>query len=412
MVLILRNCFNVCRQIIHDTANQGVNKTVSAISRLTAINPSGAYNQITEKLTTSNAESIISQFDVIVDATDNFEARYIINDACVLHKKPLVSGSSVGLEGQATVFLPHESACYRCLYPTQSFAESCRSCANAGVLGPVPGLIGCIQAIETIKLLLLKGSKETRNTAASQLECLVGRQILYDASVGSFHTFTLPARSVDCAVCGDHPTILSLADTERELQQVQCDNASRMNTIAPALDAAHVKSVSEVRDLIAAAGVGVAAVVVLDVRSVVQFNLSSFIYSDIVSGEGGDKLKTFSGSSECLKHIEHHDKESATYLINVPLDTLRGGKGSTAVRDTNKAVQLQQLRTILQRIGSNSSDTAGRVSLLVLCRRGIDSVTATQLLLSDLQLDNVDIYNVKGGLTAWKGEVEPDFPFY
>lgn len=405
------------RQVIHDTTNQNLNKTTSAISRLTAINPTVSYNQITEKLSADNAESIIQQFDVIVDATDNFEARYIINDACVLHKKPLISGSAVGLEGQATVFLPYQSACYRCLYPTQSFAESCRSCANAGVLGPVPGLIGCIQAIETIKLLL-KGTSEDNAASASaaQLECLVGRQVLYDASVGSFHTFSLPPRSPDCAVCGDHPTILSLADTSRELHQTQCDNAAMMSRFAPALDAAHIKSASEVRDTIAS---GSSPVIVLDVRSVVQFQLSSFVYSDVVGGEAGDKLRIFPNTSELLQFLEKEapQKEQqpefrGTYLVNVPLDTLRGGKGSLAVRSENKTVQLQQLRDVIARVRSSSGSMTAEVTLFVLCRRGIDSVTATQLLLSDLNFEDVSIFNVKGGLTAWKSEVEPDFPFY
>ena len=403
--------------MIHDSANQGMPKTTSAISRLSAINPTLSYNEINVKLSANNAESIIKDFDVIVDATDNFEARYIINDACVLHRKPLVSGSAVGLEGQATVFIPYESACYRCLYPSQSFAESCRSCANAGVLGPVPGLIGCLQAIETIKLLLLKGSKSS-TSPSSQLECLVGRQILYDASVGSFHTFTLPSRSTECAVCGDHPSILCLADTERELLQTHCDNVAQMNRIAPALDSAHVKSADEVKNLVLAGYSGSttednvgSTVLVLDVRSVVQFNLSSWVYSTILAGEGNaDRLLAFPDLSTCNTYAEESGKKRVTYLVNVPLDSLRGGKGSTALREINKTACLQQLSDVIELI--RPSNRAARVSMLVLCRRGIDSVTATQLLLQDWQGEGVDIFNVKGGLTAWKNEVEPDFPFY
>ena len=249
---------NLHRQVLHDTKSQGQLKCESAIQRMKALNPTIQCTSSSVKLTVENAMACFEDFDVVVDATDNFEARYIINDACVLLGKPLVSGSAVGLEGQITVFAPRIGPCYRCVYPTISQLESCRSCANAGVLGPVPGLIGCMQAMETIKVILSKEDiiakvKQARENHQQQtevesslqvmnnndkrlpietssstigkslvgkdLQTLIGRQVFYDATVGEFYNFILPPRNLHCAVCGDQPTICSMEQCDEFLKK-------------------------------------------------------------------------------------------------------------------------------------------------------------------------------------------------
>jgi adenylyltransferase/sulfurtransferase len=151
-------------------------------------------------LTSENALDIISQYDIVVNGMDNFPARYLTNDACVLLRKPLVDGSVLLFDGQATVYLPGKG-CYRCLYPTPPPPGLVPSCAEAGVLGALPGVIGCIQAIETIKLILGVG------------ESLSGRLLLFDALSMEWRSVRIN-RDPECAVCGDHPTVTALIDYE------------------------------------------------------------------------------------------------------------------------------------------------------------------------------------------------------
>lgn len=145
---------NLHRQVIHKTQDVGMNKAESARRAVHALNPTISCITVPEPLTESNALSLISDHDCIVDASDNPQTRYLINDACVLSGKPLVSGSAMGTEGQLTVYnYQNIGPCYRCLYPNPNATEGSKSCADNGVLGPVPGLIGVLQAVETIKVL-------------------------------------------------------------------------------------------------------------------------------------------------------------------------------------------------------------------------------------------------------------------
>jgi adenylyltransferase/sulfurtransferase len=144
---------NLHRQVIHKANDVGLNKAESARRAVQDLNPSISCTIITEPLTTSNALKLISSHDCVVDASDNPQTRYLINDACVLSGKPLVSGSAMGTEGQLTVYNYNDGPCYRCLYPKPNATEGSKSCADNGVLGPVPGLIGILQAIETMKVV-------------------------------------------------------------------------------------------------------------------------------------------------------------------------------------------------------------------------------------------------------------------
>lgn len=192
---------NLQRQIIHGTRDVGRPKIASARDRIKNINPKINVISFETKLTSQNALDIIKDFDVVADGTDNFPTRYLVNDACVLLGKPNVYGSVFRFEGQASVFHAEEGACYRCLYPEPPPPGLVPSCAEGGILGVLPGIIGCIQANETIKLLIGGG------------EPLINRLLLFDAWKMRFRELKLN-KDANCPICGKNPTIRELIDYE------------------------------------------------------------------------------------------------------------------------------------------------------------------------------------------------------
>jgi adenylyltransferase/sulfurtransferase len=190
---------NLQRQIIHGTSDLGRPKLESARDRIEDINPNVKVETFGEPLSSENALEIFEDFDVIVDGTDNFPTRYLVNDASVLTGKPNVYGSIFRFEGQASVFFAEEGPCYRCLYPEPPPPGLVPSCAEGGVLGILPGAIGTIQATETVKLILGIG------------EPLIGRLLLYDALGMSFREMKL-RKDPNCPVCGENPTVTELID--------------------------------------------------------------------------------------------------------------------------------------------------------------------------------------------------------
>jgi molybdopterin/thiamine biosynthesis adenylyltransferase len=192
---------NLQRQILHTTDRIGESKVSSAKRTLEALNPDVKIVGYEERLSAANIDRIIAGYDVVIDGADNFPTRYLLNDASVKHRIPVVHGSIYRFEGQVTVFKPFEGPCYRCLFPEPPPPELAPSCAEAGVLGVLPGVIGTIQATEAIKLLLGIGDP------------LVGRYLLYDALEGSFREVRL-RRDPECPVCGEHPTITDYIDYE------------------------------------------------------------------------------------------------------------------------------------------------------------------------------------------------------
>ena len=190
---------NLQRQVIHGTKDVGKKKLDSAAESMLDINPHIQIDKYEVALTSDNAMSIIRDYDMVIDGTDNFPTRYLVNDACVLSGKPNVYGSIFRFEGQATVFAYESGPCYRCLYPEPPPPGLVPSCAEGGVLGILPGTIGLIQATEAVKLILGVG------------EPLVGRLVLYDALAMKFRELKL-RRNPECPVCGDHPTVNKLID--------------------------------------------------------------------------------------------------------------------------------------------------------------------------------------------------------
>lgn len=190
---------NLQRQVIHGTKDIGRKKLDSAADRMSDVNPNIRIDKFDTGLTSENALGILKDYDIVIDGTDNFPTRYLVNDACVLLKKPNVYGSIFRFEGQATVFAYEDGPCYRCLYPEPPPPGLVPSCAEGGVLGILPGIIGLIQATEAVKLILGIG------------EPLKGRLLLYDALGMRFRELKL-RRDRDCPVCGDHPTVTKLID--------------------------------------------------------------------------------------------------------------------------------------------------------------------------------------------------------
>ncbi|HEY9777515.1 MAG TPA: molybdopterin-synthase adenylyltransferase MoeB, partial [Planktothrix sp.] len=190
---------NLQRQIIHASRDVGMAKTESARERLAQINPEIVVELFQEKIAADNVESIIASYDIVIDASDNFSTRYLINDACVLGKKPNVFGAIYRFEGQASVFAPDAGPCYRCLFPAPPPPDAVPNCAEGGVLGVLAGTIGTIQATEALKLLLGIGQP------------LIGRLLKYDALAMRFDTLKL-SRTATCPVCGDNPSITSVQE--------------------------------------------------------------------------------------------------------------------------------------------------------------------------------------------------------
>ncbi len=312
---------NLQRQIIHGTSDLGRPKMESAREKIEDLNPNVKVEAFEEALTSENALEIFEEFDVIVDGTDNFPTRYLVNDACVLKGKPNVYGSIFRFEGQASVFYAEEGPCYRCLYPEPPPPGLVPSCAEGGVLGVLPGAIGTIQATETVKLLLGIG------------EPLIGRLLLYDALSMRMREMKL-RKDPNCPICGENPTVTELIDYQEFCGIPQAQQAGQADEV-PEIT---------VRDLKAKLDNG-GGVSVLDVR-------------------------------------EPHEYEVANIGARL--------------------IPLGELPERLVELGKDET-------LAVHCKTGGRSARAVQLL---KEAGFQDVYNVKGGITAWSEEIDPNVPKY
>jgi adenylyltransferase/sulfurtransferase len=219
---------NLQRQVTFTTADVGKPKSEAAKARLSALNPAIEILSYETRLTSENALEMFRDYDIIVDGTDNFPTRFLVNDACVLLGKPNVYGSIFRFEGQATVFGYPDGPCYRCLYPEPPPPGLVPSCAEGGVLGVLPGIVGSIQAMETIKLILGTG------------EPLVGRLLLFDALAMRFRELKLK-KNPDCPLCGNHRTITKLIDYE-EFCGIRGEEAPAMTDGIKEITATELKS--------------------------------------------------------------------------------------------------------------------------------------------------------------------------
>ena len=201
---------NLQRQIIHGVDRLGMSKVDSAEKTIHDFNPDVTVMKHNQKMTADNIQSVISGYDFILDCTDRFETKFLINDACVLSKKPSVHAGVVRFEGQVMTFVPDRGPCLRCLLGGVPPQEQTLTCSQAGVLGAVTGVIGSIQALEAVKFLLGKG------------ELLVGKVLRFDGLNMKTRVVDFPARNPDCAVCGSQPKISSLMDNQSEYEGSGC----------------------------------------------------------------------------------------------------------------------------------------------------------------------------------------------
>jgi adenylyltransferase/sulfurtransferase len=208
---------NLQRQVIYDTASVGTPKATAARDRLLALNPQIELVAHQVELRANNVLQLFADYDLVLDGTDRFGTRYLANDACVILRKPLVSAAIHRFEGQAMTYVPDRGPCYRCLFPAPPGEGLVPNCAEAGVLGVLPGVMGTIQATEAIKLIVGAG------------EPLIGRLLTYDALAMRFDEFRFKRR-VDCAVCGDHPTITAPQDAP---QLCTAEALANVRTLAP-----------------------------------------------------------------------------------------------------------------------------------------------------------------------------------
>ncbi|XP_058451578.1 adenylyltransferase and sulfurtransferase MOCS3 [Malaya genurostris] len=212
---------NLHRQLLHTESTIGLTKADSAKVQLEELNSQIEIVAHHTQLTSDNALTIIEHYDIVVDATDNVATRYLLNDACVLLKKPLVSGSALQLEGQLTVYNYKNSPCYRCLFPTPPPPDAVTNCGDGGVLGAVTGVIGALQALETIKIIL--GNEGV----------LAGRLLLFDGQQSTFRNLKLRPRKKDCTICSDNPTLTKLIDYEQFCSMKATDKDSQLSLLEP-----------------------------------------------------------------------------------------------------------------------------------------------------------------------------------
>ena len=269
---------NLQRQVTFTTADVGKPKSEAAKARLSALNPAIEIVSYETRLTSDNALELFRDYDIIVDGTDNFPTRFLVNDACVLLGKPNVYGSIFRFEGQATVFGYPGGPCYRCLYPEPPPPGLVPSCAEGGVLGVLPGIVGSIQAMETIKLILGTG------------EPLVGRLLLFDALAMRFRELKL-RKNPDCSLCGDHRTITKLIDYE-EFCGIRGEEAPAMTDGIQEISATDLKARQDRGDKL----------FILDVREPHEYQICNLNGKLIPLGELPRRVNELDSSVEMVVH--------------------------------------------------------------------------------------------------------------
>jgi molybdopterin/thiamine biosynthesis adenylyltransferase/rhodanese-related sulfurtransferase len=269
---------NLQRQVTFGTSDVGRPKTEAAKARLTNLNPEVEIVTYETKLTSANALDIFKDYDVVVDGTDNFPTRYLVNDACILLGKPNVYGSIFRFEGQVTVFGTPDGPCYRCLYPEPPPPGLVPSCAEGGVLGVLPGIIGSLQAMETIKLLMNAG------------DSLAGRLLLFDALALKFRELKL-RKNPDCPMCGEHRTIHQLIDYN-EFCGLRGEEAPEEDLHVPEITPAELKARLDRGD----------DLFILDVREPHEFQICNLNGHLIPLGELPRRVHELDSSNEIVAH--------------------------------------------------------------------------------------------------------------
>jgi adenylyltransferase/sulfurtransferase len=272
---------NLQRQVIHGTSDVGRTKLQSARDTLQEINPSVEIETFETRLSSDNALDIFREYDIVADGTDNFPTRYLVNDACVLLGKPNVYASIFRFEGQASIFYAEQGPCYRCLYPEPPPPGLVPSCAEGGVLGVLPGIMGCIQAMETIKLILGRG------------DSLIGRLLLFDALGMKFRELKL-RKNPDCPICGTNRTITKLIDYE-QFCGIRGEEHMPVQTGIPEITPAEVKEKMDAHE----------PFVLIDVREPHEYQICRIPGSKLIPlGEVPKRMNELDSADEIVVHCK------------------------------------------------------------------------------------------------------------
>ena len=274
---------NLQRQILHGTDDVGRKKLNSARDRIKAINPNVKVDLHDMMFRSENAMQVVQDYDIVIDGTDNFPTRYLSNDVCVLAKKPNIYGSIFRFDGQCTVFAPHLGGpCYRCMFPEPPPPGMVPSCAEGGVLGVLPGIIGVMQAIEAIKLIIGIG------------DSLIGRLVSFDALKLRFKEFKI-RKDPNCPICGDHPTIHELIDYDQFCGIPQADAEAAKELEVPTITATELKTKIDRKDKF----------VLVDVREPFEYDISRIPGSKLIPlGELPARLSELDSADDIVLHCK------------------------------------------------------------------------------------------------------------
>lgn len=339
---------NLHRQVLHTELTQGQPKALSAAQAISRLNSSVHCVPYHLQLSRENAIQLIQQYDIVADCSDNVPTRYLVNDACVLTGKPLVSASALRMEGQLTVYNYRGGPCYRCLYPTPPPPETVTNCSDGGVLGVVPGIMGCLQALEVLKIASGQGSSFEKQL------------LMFDGQEGRFRSIRLRHKQAECAVCGETPTVTELQDYEQFCGSAATDKCRRLNLLTKEQRV----SVQEYKAILDSS----TPHLLLDVRPKVEVDICHLPVS-----------------------------------INIPLSSLENKKAEhlTLLKDT--VSDLKQQMNIKSQVPvfvvcKLGNDSQKAVQLLEK--------------ISGQEIEQITVKDVIGGLMAWANKIEPSFPQY
>ncbi|XP_007533155.1 adenylyltransferase and sulfurtransferase MOCS3 [Erinaceus europaeus] len=340
---------NLPRQVLHGEELAGQAKVFSAAASLHRLNSAVQCVPYAQALTPTTALDIVRRYDVVADCSDNVPTRYLVNDACVLTGRPLVSASALRFEGQITVYHYDGGPCYRCVFPRPPPAETVTNCADGGVLGVVTGVLGCLQALEVLKIASGLGPSYS------------GSLLLFDALKGHFRSIRLRGRRPDCAACGETPTVKHLLDYEAFCGSSATDKCRSLQLLSPE-ERVSVADYKQILD----SGL---PHLLLDVRPQVEVDICRLPHALHIP----------------LKHLERRDAESLKLLG----ETIWEGKQGT---QEGAALPIY----VICKLG-NDSQKAVKV---------LQTLTAAQ------ELDSVQVQDVVGGLMAWAAKIDGTFPKY
>lgn len=339
---------NLHRQVLHGEENQDQAKALSAANAVKRLNSTVQCVPYHLQLSSENALQLIQQYDIVADCSDNVPTRYLVNDACVLSGKPLVSASALRMEGQLTVYNYRGGPCYRCLYPVPPPPETVTNCSDGGVLGVVPGIMGCFQALEVLKIASGHGS-----SCGQQL-------VMFDAQDARFRSIKLRPKQAGCAVCGENPSVTQLVDYEAFCGSAATDKCRKLNLLS--------------RDQ---------RITVQDYKSIID------------SGEPHLLLD--------VRPLVEVDICHLPFSLNIPLSSLEDRKSDHIRLLQERISQLQQ---------QMEGDRRPPVYVICKLGNDSQKAVQVMEKMSGSEVDSITVKDISGGLMAWAKRIDPTFPQY